>query len=483
MSISFSSSIRQRTVLGLLFVVLPLLFALISTIVRVDRLAVQMHETLQSSAKAVETSRLITNQVLNMERSAEQFTVLQEPELLARYENQRALLLENIIHLTELTLPEELESQVNNLVARESDLYQQLQQWSSQVGDDSQVLEAPPTISLAKLVRPIPPAVMKMVTGSSERMQTRIERVQSLLLWQAVALIPLAILAAVVFSVLITRPLKQITEAVKGLGSGDFSTAVSVSGPEDVRKLGEQLDWMRLRLAETDLQKQKFLQHVSHELKTPLTTLREGSELLRDEVPGALSQEQSEVVTIMHENSLQLQSQVEGLLNFNLALSQEGLQNLEPVDLAGLITEVLGKHQLTIRSRRIGVKTSLEPLKVPGVVEQLKTVIDNLLSNAIKYAPDHSEISIILKRHDDQAWLDVIDQGCGIESGDQDEIFKPFYQGKQTPRGPLKGTGLGLAIAQRYVGLHHGRIDVIQTGSGAHFRILLPVYNATRNNG
>ncbi len=475
-----SSSIRQLTVLGFLLVVLPLMFALASAMFQVDRLAAQMQQTVRDSAQAIEASRLITSQAFNMERSAQQYAVLRDPMLLERYQTQRLQLLDAIARLSELPLAQDLSAQVEALAQREQALHEQLQQWARE--GDSEPRKLDPEKKLAELVRPIPQAVTQMVARNSAAMTEQIEDVQQMLFWQAVALIPLAFLLAGVFSVLITRPLRHLGREIRRLGAGELKTPVQVSGPQDVRELGEQLDWMRARLAELDQQKLQFLQHMSHELKTPLTAIREGSELLCDGVVGALTEDQKEVVSILRENSLQLQSQVESLLNFNLALAQDKPAQLKTVDLGTLVPEVVEKHRLAMRTRNIRVKTSLDTVSIEGEPEQLRTAFDNLLSNAIKYSPDGGEIEIRLECDAQQACLDVIDQGVGVDSQDVQQIFEPFYQGQQPARSPVKGTGLGLAIAQRYARLHNGRIRVMHTRRGAHFRLCLPLVQSGERN-
>ena len=474
-----SSSIRQLTLLGFLLVVLPLVFALLTTLFQVDNLTVTLQKTVQDSTQAVEASRLITAQALSMERSAEQYGVLRDPVLLKRYQTQRPYLARAITLLSTLSLERQLSVQVEKLIQRELALHRQLLHWSEQTGSDTQKLDA--NLKLTELVRPIPQLVTKMVTQDSKSMVKQVERVQRMLLWQFIALIPLALLLAGVFSILITRPLQNLGKAIRRLGAGELKVPVTVSGPQDVRELGEQLDWMRKRLADLDQQKQRFLQHMSHELKTPLTAIREGSELLCDGVVGALSNEQMEVVTILRENSLLLQSQVEGLLSFNLALAQDKPIQVKMVDLSALIPEVITKHQLAMRARNIQITMDIHPVEVQGEPEQLQTMFANLLSNAIKYSPDGGNIEVRLSKENQQACLEVIDQGAGISSKEQQQIFEPFFQGQQSPKGPVKGTGLGLSIAERYAHLHNGQIQSLNTQQGAHFRVYLPL-RQTRNN-
>jgi two-component system sensor histidine kinase GlrK len=285
----------------------------------------------------------------------------------------------------------------------------------------------------------------------------------------------LALLIATVFSVVITRSLRQLGEIINKLGNADFTGPVSVGGPQDIRQLGRRLDWLRQQLAELDQQKRVFLQHVSHELKTPLTAIREGIALLQDRIAGPLTLDQTEIVDILQKNELQLQKEVEALLDFNLALNQEKLSHAELILFDQLIQKTIVKHRLELMSKSVTMHTDLAELRLSGDSVQLTTVIDNLLSNAIKHSPKNTRIDVSLIAHKHHAQLDIIDNGSGVERQDETRIFEPFYQGNHAHRGSVSGTGLGLAIAHRYVLLHHGSISVINSTGGAHFRVCLPL--------
>jgi two-component system sensor histidine kinase GlrK len=95
-----------------------------------------------------------------------------------------------------------------------------------------------------------------------------------------IALVPTAILLIASLTFLIAKPITQVSASIRGLGEGNFAKPIQIQGPGDMVRLGEQLDWLRERLVTLEAQKTRFLQHISHELKTPLTALREGSDLL-----------------------------------------------------------------------------------------------------------------------------------------------------------------------------------------------------------
>ena len=165
-------------------------------------------------------------------------------------------------------------------------------------------------------------------------------------------------LLAITFAVLIARPIRQLDQAIRQMGSADFTHAIEVNGPQDMRYLGQRLEWLRSRLHELEEQQNRFLRHVSHELKTPLTAVREGAELLRDRVGGELSPEQREIVRIVRENTLSLQKLIEDLLNYHQTRSIEP-QTLGPVALADVVRRVVREHKLAAFARLVNVETKL----------------------------------------------------------------------------------------------------------------------------
>jgi len=216
---------------------------------------------------------------------------------------------------------------------------------------------------------------------------------------------------------------------------------------------------------------------VSHELKTPLTAVREGAELLRDEVSGKLSREQQEIVRIVRENTLSLQKLIEDLLTYHQTRAMEPA-TLGPVAMGDVVRRVIREHKLAALARIVSFETDLAPAVVVADGERLRTIVDNLVSNAIKYSPRSGTIHIALRTEKDVAVLDVIDQGPGVAEDERQRIFDSFYQGRVKPEGRVKGSGLGLAIAREYTIAHGGRLEVLDRPDGTRgscFRVRLPL--------
>jgi two-component system sensor histidine kinase GlrK len=452
---------------------LPLVAAIIHTNWQVDLLAKKMHAVVSSSTEASETSRMIQNTVLSLERSAGQYLVLNDDSLFRRYKDQRIQLNETMQHLKTLKLSTHLAELLEQLQTSEQVLYEKLQH--TKEASPEQIKQLTYAIRrLADLAQPLPLEISHTTENQRKAIDQKVTDIQRLLLWQVLALIPLALLLMIVISSLLNRPMQRLKLAIHRLGDGELSKPVVVSGPQDIRELGHRLDWLRQRLAEIDEQKLMFLQHVSHELKTPLTGIREGTELLLDGVIGQLTNKQTEVMQIIRDSSLQLQAQVEGLLGFNSALLQNSPARNQKLRIDQLLTEVIEQHELTARSRQINLIPDIEVAESKGDREQLRIVIGTLISNAIKFSPLQGTIHVKLRQMKKKIIIDIIDSGPGVHKDDEKQIFEPFYQGSNTPKTHVKGTGLGLAIARRYAHLHNGEVVLENANNGAHFQIILP---------
>lgn len=300
------------------------------------------------------------------------------------------------------------------------------------------------------------------------------------LVWIAIG-VALALAAA--FGVWLARPFRRIERAILRIGEpradGDPGRpeSIAINGPSDVRRIGRQLEWLRLRLAELDADKTRFLRHVSHELKTPLAALAEGVSLLEDGTCGTLNADQREVAHILHDNTLSLQEQIEALLRFNAAAFEASHLRRESTDLARLIEQQVEQQRLQWQARDLDVRVSAEPLIEPIDAAKVGTAIANLLSNAIRFSPLGGQIAIKLYRAHDRTFIDVSDQGPGVAEADANRVFEPFFRGQRQSEQGAKGSGIGLSLVREYVLAHGGRVDSVprqDASGGALFRISLP---------
>lgn len=270
------------------------------------------------------------------------------------------------------------------------------------------------------------------------------------------------------------RPLGRIEHAISELGENRLARRIHITGPADLRQLGERLDWLRLRLAELEANRNRVLRHVSHELKTPLASLREGVALLADGVLGRLNAEQREVAGILEHSARALQERIEQLLQYNASQFDARTLNLQPSALLPLLREVGGEYQLLTQARGVTLEFEGEAPIVPADVSKLRIAFSNLIANAIAFSPAGGRIRIEIGMSDDKVVIDCRDEGPGIEALELERIFEPFFQGSRSSPGATKGSGIGLAIVREFISAHHGNVRALPSEHGAHFRVELP---------
>jgi len=474
----YPRSFLKFILLGFLLVSSPLVYALAELILSLDRLSSQAGTEVLRAAQAGRTSRLMFEQTATLERIARQHLILEDNALFDDYAHVREDFRVAARELASLPLEPAEIAALHELVEQESRLYQILTSPKRTPEIAEQIVDG-----YAKLVdgtRAATVATNLLTQHAIERLQETATRGREKWLYLGLATIAIAIALAIGFAVLIARPIRQLDLAIRQMGTADFTHAIRVSGPQDLRYVGQRLEWLRARLSELEQQQTRFLRHLSHELKTPLTAVREGAELLRDNVGGKLSPEQQDIVRIVRENTLQLQKLIEDLLAYHQTRAMEPV-TLGPIALSDVVARVLREQKLAALARMISFDTRLKSALVIGDAEKIRTIVDNLVSNAIKYSPRSGAIELVVRSDDGNAILDVIDEGPGVAHDDRERIFDSFYQGPAPAEGRVKGSGLGLAIAREYATLHGGRIDLKERPDGrrgAWFCLSLPLANA-----
>jgi two-component system sensor histidine kinase GlrK len=279
---------------------------------------------------------------------------------------------------------------------------------------------------------------------------------------------------------LLGRPIRRMDNAIRSLGEGQLDVPIAIDGPGDLRVLGQRLDWLRGELKDLNIQKQQFLRHVSHELKTPLTAIREATELLNDGIGGVLSTQQLEITHILRENSLRLQKMIENLLNYTRIEALQPKLDLQTLQISELINKVIDAHALSIRNKQIKVETHFDAQQIIADKEKLTIIMDNLISNAVKFTPTLGHIKVTAAQ--DKKWLmmTVQDSGPGLAKEDQDKLFDPFYRGSAINKSLISSSGLGLTIAKDLVDVHGGsiKLELPEQNTlyqGAHFVVQLPI--------
>lgn len=465
-------SIARLILIGLGVTLTPVIAAVITAVVSVDRLAEDYRAAVLEAELATQQSRTLVERLTEMQRALEQHRITGQQGPHDAYLEHRRAFRDAADNLIELELTEAADADLTELLREEQALFET---FGAEPGDAAESEASPEWAALRGRAQAVLTASSNLITDQANLALSAADELQRNLLLQAAAVIPASLILGGLFVVSITRPMRGLSSAIRNLGAHELSQPIRIRGPRDIEDLGQQLDWLRQRINELEHQKMTFLRHISHELKTPLTTLREGSELLAESLADS-SPEEAEISRLMQSNSLRLQKLIEDLLQFGRTQQLVSSLDIETdIRLDWIIEEIAASQSVAASAKQITVETELQPALAAVDTGKLRIVVDNLLTNAIKYTPAGGTIRIGLKRGDQSVCLDVEDTGPGIDASENQSIFEPFVQGSALYQSSVKGTGLGLAIAKDYVESHNGKIEVVPSESGAHFRVTLPL--------
>lgn len=468
----YPKSFVRLILLGFGLVALPLVFAVGYAVVTIQGLSIQSERAVQRATAAARVSRQMAESLIGMERVLRQSLVLREPALAQDYQRLRKEFLGVVRETSGLGLDKSVAERLESLLKRDEKLNAMLAEMPAAASSMDAVVEE--FHQLADEALPVIEAGRGVADTEVAGLQQAANQARDAVLLPLVAALTAALLIVFWFQRLVARQIRRFDQAIRAIGRGEYKGPIVVAGTADLAFLGKRLDWLRIRLSELEEQKSRFLRHVSHDLKTPLAAIREGGQLLSDGVAGELSSRQRTIVGIMMQNVLRLQTQIEGMLNYQQASMAADHLDVQPVALDALVAQVMHNHRLAAAARGLRIQRDLQQVRVDGDAEKLRVVIDNLVTNAIKFSPRNGLIRVLVGDQRGQAVLDVIDEGPGVADTEREEIFDAFFRGTRTREG-VEGSGLGLAIAREYVLAHHGEIKVLgEAGGGGHFRVTLP---------
>jgi len=295
------------------------------------------------------------------------------------------------------------------------------------------------------------------------------------LLWGGALALALALFLAYAVARWVADPLQRLVNAA-GEFSGGQAQPLALSGPQEVRDLLGAFNAMTRRVQTAQESQKAFVANVSHELKTPLTSIQGFAQALLDgtaETPA----ERQQAAQIIYDEAARLHRLALGLLD--LARLDAGTANLrrERVDLRSVLIAVTEKFSPLARAA--GLTLTLDAPALPALMgdgDRLVQVFTNLVENALKFTPSGGQVKISARGLKNDFLVEVADTGPGIAPAAQARIFERFYQaGASRQAGKQHGAGLGLAIAQEIVRVHGGKINLRSTpGQGSVFSVFLP---------
>jgi signal transduction histidine kinase len=282
----------------------------------------------------------------------------------------------------------------------------------------------------------------------------------------------------------IARPLARLAAGTREISEGRFGHRLAISGAVEFSEVARDFNTMAERLEELDRLKKDFVSTVSHDLKTPLSSMQETTDVLLDELPGSLTPKQRQLLALNRESGRRLAAMLAKLLDLSRLEAETG-PVMELVDVASLVREVVERastargHGFTHGARGPDISLVAPAGRLLMRVDPvgIAQVLDNLIENAIKFSPPGATVRIALAdiRSKGTVLLSVADEGPGVPDAEKARVFERFHQTTVGRAARSRGVGLGLAICRHIVAAHGGVIWVADhEPKGAVFCVLLP---------
>lgn len=292
-------------------------------------------------------------------------------------------------------------------------------------------------------------------------------------IWAGVISLAISLVLAFFLARSVYKPVQRLSRAAEAIARGRYDQPVPLTGPEEVRGLAASFNDMAGKVKDSQQQLRHFVADVSHQLKSPLTSIQGFAQAMLD---GTASDEATrrKAAGIISDESKRMIRQVNELLELSRMQAGQVKMANEPVDLKDLLLHCRDIFALRIEEKKITVKDQLgEAPAIPGDADRLEDVFCNLLDNAIKNSPQGGELRLTLNSAGGKSVeVSIADSGPGIPPEQVPHVFDRFQQSS----GLRTGFGLGLAIAREIVLAHGGKIAVTSNpGEGAKFTVTLPV--------
>ncbi len=288
-------------------------------------------------------------------------------------------------------------------------------------------------------------------------------------------LLILSLLILLVFTVSVYYPIKAITEAASQYAAGNFQYKISIDSEDEIGHLADTMNYMALELAELDENQKKFVSNISHDFRSPLTSIKGYLEAIQD---GTIPPEmQGKYIDIVLRETERLNNLTSGLLTLDSFDTKKTMLDITTFDINSVIKNTVSTFEGTCTQKRITIdllfNSKMQP--VSADMGKIQQVLYNLLDNAIKFSHNNSVITIETTAKHEKIFVSVKDTGIGIPKESQKRIWERFYKTDQSRGRDKKGTGLGLSIVKEIIQSHGEHINVISTEDvGTEFIFTLP---------
>jgi two-component system sensor histidine kinase BaeS len=298
------------------------------------------------------------------------------------------------------------------------------------------------------------------------------------LIWSGIITILIGTLLALFLSKIVSSPLKEMENFAKRISEGDYTARIHVNQEDELGHLEKTLNKMAENLKEIENMRKSLVQNVSHDLRTPLTSLKGYIEIVTD--PEFTKEEKQKAIKVIKLEIERMESMLEELSKLSAIDSRRYELKKEKINLKDAINEAVELMEINAKSKNLAIETFLEDsVYIIGDKKRIKEIMINLLSNAIKFT-EKGKITVRVKKEKNKGVVSVKDTGRGISKEDLPKIFDRFFRGERS-RSKIHtnekgGLGVGLTIVKELVEAMNGDISVkSEEGKGTEFTVYFPL--------
>ena len=444
-------SLRQLTVVSFVLVLVPLLLLLTYSQITLSKMGHIATSEAEYSVAIVRKLSKMESLSVDIERLFKQFHVLKNVAL-------KNLAQKSIERFVELQTPVCSELDEQQVCQNLSERLLWLGQYTG--SDDQLLLEA----QLAEFKLSLEDLSAQVENKLDIRIVAQQDYVNTVLqaqIWLTVILVGISLLLILFGTQVILKPVKKLEQVIQAISNqAENLPTVSRSGPKELIVLEHKLHRLAGRLEQLENLRHALLRHASHELKTPLASIKEGCSLLSEQVVGELNPQQTEVVSLLNSSTDRLNLLIMQLLDYNLLL-QQAKPVFEQVDCAKMMDEFVTDNTLAIQQNSNPLELKIELETVYADPNLLRRILDNLLSNALAHGSKGRPITVHLYVDNDWQILEVANRGQRVPEELRPMLFQPFRRGQSKRNDRVVGSGLGLSIVADCARMMNGKAEIV----------------------
>lgn len=444
-------SLRQLIVISFCLALIPLavlLWQSQSTLSKLAQIAASEAQFSVGKARQIEN---IENVAIDIERLVRQYHVVKKDELRELTNNylarMRGMLGDICVELNPSSVCLALDKRI--------DWFGQVNQVDDDLLLDAQLAEF--RLSLTELRS----QVDSLLDSRIQQQKQYVQSVQQTQAWSTAILVTISLILIFSAGKMIIAPVEKLERVIGAIARQEETLpSISASGPKELIELEHKLHWLADRLNQLEHLRHALLRHASHELKTPLASIKEGCSLLSEQVVGSLNEQQSEVLVLLNTSTERLNLLIEQLLDYNLLL-QQAKPVYEIVDTKLAIDETLTDNALAIQQHNNPIEVDVSVNEASLDANLFRRILDNLLSNALAHGTAGRPINIKIYRQKEQLVLEVANRGQKIPMEQRKAMFEPFKRGENKRNDRVIGSGLGLSIVADCARLMQGNVEIV----------------------